>query len=67
MGKLDVSMSVFYSNPALKVARDAIRESNKELDAMPRHLLDTANPNHPDYDNKIFGYDEKEFLARQHK
>lgn len=26
-----------------------------------------SDPNHPSYNNKIFGYDEKEFMARQYK
>lgn len=26
-----------------------------------------GDPNHPMYANKIFGYDEKSFLARQYK
>lgn len=43
----------------------AMKEARDQLDAMPRGLLDPGNPNHPIHDG-IFGYDRKEFLARQY-
>lgn len=67
MNKRTVPQAVFDSPEAIRIARQAHREACAELDATPRHLLDEGNPNHPMYDNKIFGYDEQEFLRRQYK
>jgi hypothetical protein len=57
-----------FDNPvAFRIARQAIDQATRELNATPRHLLDPGNPNHPSYDAKIFGYDAKEFMARQYQ
>jgi hypothetical protein len=58
---------IFDSPTALRIARQATDAAIAELDRKPRHLLDEGNPNHPMYDNKIFGYDTKEFMSRQYK
>lgn len=50
-----------------KIIKTAIKQSIKDLDNTPAHKLDKSNPNHPDYNNKLFGYDEKEFLNKQYK
>lgn len=59
-----------YIVPSKEVQRmnaRAHKEACDDLARVPRHLLDKSNPNHPDYDNKIFGYNEKEFLQKQYK
>lgn len=33
----------------------------------PEGWDESGNPNHPMYKNKIFGYDQSEFMARQYK
>ena len=60
-----------------KLAAQAMREADNELYA--KHLrgeFDEGDPNHPKYNGgynyatgkfNLFGYDEKEFLARQYK
>jgi hypothetical protein len=58
---------VFDNPQAFRIARKAVDESIAELNRTPRHLLDPGNPNHPSYDNKIFGYDARQFMARQYK
>lgn len=64
--KRTVPQSVFDSKDALRVAREGHREACEELSRKPRHMLDEGNPNHPMYDNKIFGYEQQEFMAKQY-
>lgn len=33
----------------------------------PKGWDEEGNPNHPMYENKLFGYDQKEFMKRQYK
>lgn len=40
---------------------------NWVLTEKPKGWDECGNPNHPIYNNKIFGYDESEFLSRQYK
>lgn len=65
--KRTVPNAIFEAYAKTKGYKQAFIDAKRELDNTPRHLLDEGNPNHPRYDNKIFGYDEKEFLARQYK
>lgn len=65
--KRTVPQAVFDSPEALRIARSATREATEELNRTPRHLLDPGNPNHPDYDMKLFGYDANEFLKKQYR
>ena len=58
---------LFDSPEAFRIAKKGHEAACRELDRTPRHLLDEGNPNHPMYDNKIFGYDAKEFMARQYR
>lgn len=59
---------VNYNDPAVtKMLKRATKQSEDELNAIPRHLLDKGNPNHPDYDIKLFGYSVEMFLAKQYK
>lgn len=59
---------VFDSPEAFRIAKKGHLEAKRELDNTPRHLLDPGNPNHPDnFDVKIFGYQAKEFMAKQYK
>lgn len=67
MQKRDIPLEVFYSKTALRIAKAAHTDALDELEKKPIHLLDPSNPNHPDYAPKLFGYDEREFLARQYK
>ena len=67
MQKRDIPLEVFYSKSALRIAKLAHRDALIELEKKSRNLLCPSNPNHPDYDNKMFGYDEREFLAKQYK
>ena len=61
-------MKTFYESPeAMRAAKQGHAEACRELDNTPRHLLDEGNPNHPMYDNKIFGYNQEEFMKRQYK
>lgn len=63
-----MTTSPLFDNPIVfKLAREATRQAIAELDRMPRNQLDTGNPNHPMYDNKLFGYGVQEFLAKQYK
>ena len=65
--KRTVPQAVFDSKDALRIAKAGHEQACCELERMPRHLLDRSNPNHPDYDNKLFGYDEAEFMAKQYR
>ncbi len=59
---------VNYNDPAVtKMIKRATKQCDDELNATPRHLLDKGNPNHPDYDDKLFGYTVETFLAKQYK
>lgn len=40
---------------------------NWVLQEKPKNWDEKGNPNHPMYGNKLFGYNEKEFLAKQYK
>ena len=40
---------------------------NWVLQEKPKNWDDEGNPNHPVHDNKLFGYSEKEFMAKQYK
>ena len=64
--KRSVPQAVFESKEALKVAREAHKQACDRLNATPRSMLDTGNPNHPINDG-IFGYDREDFMARQYK
>ncbi len=66
MVKRTVAQSVFESKEALKAAKLGHDDAVRELNNTPVHMLDTGNPNHPMNDG-IFGYETKEFLAKQYK
>jgi hypothetical protein len=66
MEKRTVAQAVFDSLEALRIARQAVLESEEALNRTPRHLLDPSNPNHPNHDG-IFGYDRDEFMAKQYR
>lgn len=65
--KRTVSQSVFNSPDARRIAKIAHREACDELARTPRHMLDTGNPNHPNYDDRIFGYTVPDLLAKQYR
>ena len=65
--KRSIPESVFANFEKTKQYKQAYIEACRELDKTPRHLLDEGNPNHPNYDNKLFGYDVEDFLAKQYK
>lgn len=65
--KVGLKMSIFESKDAKRIIKKGIQEAVNELNNTPRHKLDKSNPNHPDYDNKLFGYNEKDFLNKQYK
>lgn len=65
--KRTVPQAVFNSPEANRAAREGHLQACRELENTPRHLLDEGNPNHPNYDLKLFGYDVPEFLAKQYK
>jgi hypothetical protein len=67
MERRTVPQAVFDSKEALKAARAGHRQACEDLARTPRHLLDEGNPNHPRYDRTLFGYDEREFLAKQYR
>ena len=58
---------IYESPSALKVLRNGTAEAARELNSKPRHMLDEGNPNHPMYDQHIFGYHVDEFMARQYR
>ena len=61
-------MNAIYDTKEVKrIIKEAVRQSVKELSDTPRHMLDTSNPNHPNYDLHIFGYHCDDFLAKQYK
>lgn len=47
--------------------KQACAESIKSYESIPDHLRCEGDPNHPMYQNTLFGYVEKEFLAKQYK
>mgnify|MGYP000548300409 CR=1 FL=1 len=61
-----VPQFVFDSPEALRAAKAGHAKACEELAKTPRHKLDPGNPNHPDYDLKLFGYSVTEFLAKQY-
>lgn len=68
--KRTVSQAVFDSPQALKAAQAGHRQACAELDAQfhAGGPFDEGNPNHPMYNTKtLFGYPEKEFLAKQYR
>lgn len=67
MNKRTIPQSVFDSPEAQRIAKQAHREACKELARTPRHKLDPGNPNHPDYDHRIFGYAVPDLLAKQYR
>jgi hypothetical protein len=67
MNKRSVQQAVFESKDAIRIAKAGHKLACDELNATPRHLLSEGNPNHPMYDQKIFGYDADEFMSRQFK
>lgn len=67
MQKRTIPQAVFETKEAKRIIRAGMNLAIDELENTPRHLLNEGNPNHPMYDNKIFGYNEKEFLKGQYK
>jgi hypothetical protein len=67
MNKRTIPQSVFDSPEAIRAAKAGHAEAVSELNKLPRHMLGEGNPNHPMYDLKLFGYDVKEFLAKQYE
>ena len=65
--KRSIPQFVFDSPQARKIQRDAVRESMRELNATPRHLLDPSNPNHPNYDLQLFGMHYAVLMGKQYK
>jgi hypothetical protein len=76
--KTTVPQSVFDSKDAKRIMRAAFAQADKELfEEHKRGIFSEGNPNHPMYRNginyttglpvNIFGYDTKEFLAKQYK
>ncbi len=65
--KRTVPQSVFDTPEAIRAAKLGHAEACAELDKLPRHMLNEGNPNHPMYDDKLFGYDRAEFMAKQYK
>ncbi len=65
--KRDIPQAVFDSKDARRIQSSGHHEACAELDRQPRHMLDDGNPNHPMYNNKIFGFDEREFIAKQYR
>lgn len=65
--KRTVPQSVFESPEARRIAKEAHRLACEDLARTPRHLLDPGNPNHPDYDDRIFGYTVPDLLAKQYR
>jgi len=65
--KRTVPQSVFDSPEALRAAREGHRLACEDLARVPRHLLDPGNPNHPRYDDRIFGYTVPDLLAKQYR
>lgn len=67
--KRTVPQSVFDSPAAKKAAKAGYAQACSELDAKfaAGGPFDEGDPNHPKYSPKtIFGYEEKEFLAKQY-
>lgn len=60
-------MSIYDDKEVKKMINRAIKDSEKELNNTPRHLLDVGNPNHPIYDLHLLGENYKDFLRRQYK
>lgn len=60
-------MTIYDSKDAKRVIAKGHADACRELDMTPRHKLDEGNPNHPSYDDKLFGYDVAEFMAKQYK
>ena len=58
--------SHYETKAVLKASKQGHIQACKELANTPVHLLDVGNPNHPNNDG-IFGYETKEFLAKQYK
>lgn len=65
--KRRVPHSVFDSKEARRIQAQGHREACAELDRKSRQLLGEGNPNHPMYDNELFGYGEREFMAKQYR
>lgn len=59
--------AIYDTKEAKRLIKEAVRQSVNELSETPRHMLDTSNPNHPNYDLHIFGYHWDDFLAKQYK
>ncbi len=60
-------MSIYETKEAKRVIAAGHDAARRELEMTPRHKLDKGNPNHPDYDDKLFGYPVDEFMAKQYK
>jgi len=64
--KYDIPQSIFDSKVARRIQAAGHAQACEELENTPRHMLNEGNPNHPMYDT-LFGYDRKEFIAKQYK
>lgn len=49
-----------------RMARQALEESRRILDAIPPNERDIGDPNHP-ANSGLFGYDTSEFLDKQYR
>ena len=58
---------IFSTKEAKALIKKAVNSAIEELDNTPRYLLDTSNPNHPNYDLHIFSEHHESFMSRQYK
>jgi hypothetical protein len=65
--KRTVPQAVFDTSEAIRAAKQGHAQACAELNKTPLHKLGKGNPNHPIYSNKLFGYDQAEFMAKQYK
>jgi hypothetical protein len=65
--KRTVPQAVSDTPEALQAARRGHQQACRDLERTPRHRLDPGNPNHPDYDLKLFGHDAAALLAKQYR
>lgn len=60
-------MDIFNSKDAKRVITAGHNQACEELNNTHHSLLDEGNPNHSNYNMKLFGYDVDVFMAKQYK
>lgn len=63
----EIQMSIFDTKEAKKIAKNAMKDADRELSLRLPHEIPESDPNHPMYDLHVFGEHYADFMRKQYK